>query len=405
LAERVSGGLFAPAGYVQPAAPAHARPRPKASPGGIGRVCLFYPAANLPAPAFLAGKRPHPVLMLGKMPAAPGHCAPLQPEGGKHIMNRLISLLSLAIALLAAIPAHAEDVVRLGNLKFAHYGAVSYMKEIAPKYGLKIEERFFAKGIDILPAIIAGEIDVSASAVDAAIAGRAQGVPIYAIAGFANGGARIVAAKDTGITTIAGLKGKKVGVARGGAQELLLLAELDKYGLTWSDKPGKDVQIVYMAFADLNQAVMSKNLDAMSQSEPQASQAINKGFGVEIIKPYDTALGRPVRSLVMTEKMYKERSDVAARFVKCFVEATKTFIADPALAEKYVRETMFKNQITPQDFHDAISNSPYSFELTIEHVQLTTDLMQKYGVGRMANPPVAKEWVKVDLLAAATAPK
>ena len=317
-------------------------------------------------------------------------------------MRRLTSFTLFLIALIAAAPASAQDIVRLGNLKFAHYGAISYMKEIAPKYGLKIEERFFAKGIDIMPAITAGEIDVAASAVDAAIAGRSQGVQIYVVAGFARGGARIVAAKDSGIASIAALKGKKVGVARGGAQELLLLAELDKFGLTWSDKPGKDVQLVYMAFADLNQALMAKDLDAISQSEPQASQALNKGFGVEILKPYDTQLGVPVRSLVMTEKMYKERGDVAARFLKCFVEATRAFITDPALAEKYVRETMFKNQITPQDFQDAIGNSPYSFEISVEHVQLTTDLMQKYGVGRMANPPSAADWVKLDLLTAAT---
>lgn len=321
-------------------------------------------------------------------------------------MQRMLTFMVSALALVTAtFAAHAEDVVRLGNLKFAHYGAVSYIKEIAPKYGLKIEERFFAKGIDIMPAITAGEIDVSASAVDAAIAGRAQGVPIYVVAGFANGGARIVAGKESSITGIAGLKGKKVGVARGGAQELLLLAELDKFGLTWSDKPGKDVQIVYMAFADLNQALMAKDLDAISQSEPHASQAINKGFGVEILKPYDTELGVPVRALVITEKLYKERPDVAQRLLQCFVAATKAFMADPALAEKYVRETMFKNQITSQDFKDAIGNSPYAFEITVKHVQLTTDLMQKYGVGRMATPPVAAAWVKLDLLTKALASK
>ena len=127
--------------------------------------------------------------------------------------------------------ASAEDVVRLGNLKFAHYGAVSYMKEIAPKYGLKIEERMFAKGIDILPAIVAGEIDAAASALDGAIAGRTQGVPIYAVAGFAKGGARIVARSDLAIKSVADLKGKKVGVTRGGAHELLLFAELEVHGL------------------------------------------------------------------------------------------------------------------------------------------------------------------------------
>src|SRR5438045_3655195 len=98
--------------------------------------------------------------------------------------------IAFSIVLLGAFhAANAEDVVRLGNLKFAHYGAVSYMKELAPKYGLKIEERMFAKGVDILPAIVAGEIDVSASAADGAIAGRASGVPIYVVAGFAKGGA------------------------------------------------------------------------------------------------------------------------------------------------------------------------------------------------------------------------
>jgi len=84
--------------------------------------------------------------------------------------------------------------------------------------------------------------------------------------------------------------------------------------------------------------------------------------------------------------------------MRCFVEATKTFIDKPEIAEKYVRENMFKGQITRDDFADAISNSPYSYDVTPEHIQITTDLMQKYGIGKMAKPPVAKDWVKTDLL-------
>ncbi|MEP6940345.1 MAG: hypothetical protein ABI846_11325, partial [Rudaea sp.] len=60
-------------------------------------------------------------------------------------MKSIRILFALALAA-SATAAQAQDVVRLGNLKFAHYGAVSYMKEIAPKYNLKIEERMFAKG-------------------------------------------------------------------------------------------------------------------------------------------------------------------------------------------------------------------------------------------------------------------
>ncbi|GAO03874.1 ABC transporter substrate-binding protein [Anaeromyxobacter sp. PSR-1] len=311
----------------------------------------------------------------------------------------MVRIAALAALLaLASGPAHAEDTVRLGNLKFAHYGAVSYMKEHCKKFGLNVEEIVFPKGIDIFPAIVKGEVDLAASAADAAIANRSGGGQVYVVAGFAKGGARLVAAADQSITKVADLKGKKVGVARGGAQELLLLAELSKAGLTWSDRPGKDVQIVYMAFADLNQALMQKQIDAMCQSEPQSSQAINKGFGKEVLKPYDTPLGEPVRVMVMTEKLYKERPQVAQKVLDCFVDATKYFIDNPKAAEKYVVEQMFKGQITPEDYRDAISNSPFSYDVTAEHIQITTDLMAKYGVGKMQKPPKATDWVKVDLL-------
>lgn len=312
-------------------------------------------------------------------------------------IGKAAALVALA-GLVTAGSAQAQEVVRLGNLKFAHYGAVSYIKEIAPKCGIKVEERVFAKGLDVMSAVLAGELDVGATASEAAISGRAGGAPIYVVAGFAKGGARLVGRSDLNLKSVKDLKGKKVGVTRGGIQEVLLLAELQQAGLTVSEQPGKDVQTVLLAYADLNQALLGKHIDAMMQSEPQSSQAINKGYGSEILKPYDTPIGEPIRTMVMTEKFYKERRPVAEKFMRCFVEATKTFIDQPATAEKYVRETVFKGQITSDDFQDAIGNSPYSYDVTPEHIQVTTDTMVKTGVGKMAKPPVAKDWVKTDLL-------
>jgi NitT/TauT family transport system substrate-binding protein len=310
---------------------------------------------------------------------------------------------TLAAVLLSTVTAgaQAQDVVRLGNLKFAHYGAVSYIKEIAPKCGIKVEEHIFAKGLDVMQAIIAGELDIGTTASEAAIAGRAGGAPIFVVAGFAKGGARLVGRTDLNLKTVKDLKGKRVGVTRGGIQEVLLLAELQRNAMTFSDQPGKDVQLVFLAYADLNQALLGKNIDAMMQSEPQSSQAINKNYGTEILKPYDTPIGEPVRTMVMTEKFYKERRPVAEKFMSCFVQATKTFIENRALAEKYVREVVFKGQITKDDFDDAIGNSPYTYDITPEHIQITTDVMVKTGVGRMSKPPLARDWVKTDLLDAA----
>ena len=308
----------------------------------------------------------------------------------------------VACALLSSLSAYAaDDVIRLGNLKLAHFAAVSYIKEIAPKCGIQVQESTFAKGLDVMQAIIADELDVGATASEAAISGRAKGVPIYVVAGFAKGGARLVARPDAGIKSVKDLKGKKVGVTRGSIQELLLATELAQNGLTSADAPGKDVQLIYLSYPDLNAALIGKNLDAIMQTEPQASQALNKKFGVEVIKPYDTPIGEPVRTLVMTEKFYKDHRATAEKFMRCFVEATKTFIDNKAVAEKYVTQTLFKGQITKDDFDDAIGNSPYSYDITPEHIQISTDLMFKAGIGKMDKPPVAKDWVKTDLLEAA----
>ena len=316
-------------------------------------------------------------------------------------MTKVFGSILFAATLLAAGGAQAQEVIRLGNLKLAHFGAVSYIKEVAPKCGIRVEEKIFAKGLDVIQAIIAGELDVGATASEAAISGRAGGAPIVAVAGFARGGARLVARPELGVKSVAQLKGKRVGVTRGAIQEVLLMAVLAKHGLTSAPTPGKDVQLVYLSYPDLNQALLGKQIDAMMQSEPQSSQAINKGFGAEVLKPYDTPIGEPVRTLVMTEQFYRERRPAAEKFMRCFVEATRTFIDQPAVAEKYVREAIFKNQISSDDFQDAIRNSPYSYALTPEHIQVTTDTMARTGVGRMARPPLARDWVRTDLLAAA----
>jgi NitT/TauT family transport system substrate-binding protein len=304
-------------------------------------------------------------------------------------------------ALLAAGAAQAQEVVRLGNLKFAHYGAVSYIKEIAPKCGIKVEERIFAKASDVMQAIMAGELDVGTTASEASISGRAGKAPIYVVAGFAKGGARLVARPDINIKAVRDLKGKKVGVTRGSILEVLLMAELQNAGLSADTAPGKDVQLVFLSYPDLNQALLGKNIDAMMQSEPQSSQAINRGFGVEVLKPYDTPIGEPVRTMVMTEDFYTAHRPVAEKFMRCFVQATSTFIRDPLLAEKYVLDSVFKGRITSDDFRDAMGNAQYTYDITPEHIQITTDVMAATGVGKMARPPQATDWVRTDLLAAA----
>ena len=318
--------------------------------------------------------------------------------------HRLFAIMLGAVAVLTVpASASAQDVVRLGNLKFAHYGAVSYMKEIAEKYGLKSRSgsspRAWTSCRPSSPArSTSARRGLGRPPSPAAPAARRSIV----VAGFAKGGARLVAGKDSGIKTLADLKGKKVGVTRGGAQELLLLAELAKAGLTWSDKPGKDVQHRLPGLRRPQPGAAAKQIDAMCQSEPQSSQAINKGFGVEMLQALRHADRRADPRAGDDREAVQREARTSPQRVHAAASSRRrdTSSQDPTLAEKYVRETDVQGPDQRRGFPGRHrQRAPTPTTSRAEHIQITTDLMEKYGVGRMATPPRAADWVKLDLLA------
>ncbi len=314
-------------------------------------------------------------------------------------MARQAPAVALAMSVLVAGPAAAEDLVRLGNVRYVHFGAISYMKELGPKYGLKIEQAYFPKGLDVMAQFRASKLDVGATATDVAIKGWANGSPIYIVAGFGRGAARLVARADAPLASVKALKGKRVGALHGAAQELLLYAELVQHGMTWSTEPGEDVRIVLIDTpVELNKALESGAVDAISQSEPYASAAIGRGFAKEILKPYDTILGEPIRSLSMTRDLYDKNPDLALRILRCFVEATRRFVASPELAERYVREDMFGGKLTHEDWVDSVSNFTYAADMSVDQVQATAYFMVKYGAGKLPSHPIAADFVRLGLL-------
>ena len=51
------------------------------------------------------------------------------------------------------------------------------------------------------------------------------------------------------------------------------------------------------------------------------------------------------------------------------------------------------------EYQEAMSNASFTYDITQQHVQVTTDMMVRLGVGRLRRAPKATEWVRLDLLA------
>ena len=99
----------------------------------------------------------------------------------------------------------------------------------------------------------------------------------------------------------------------------------------------------------------------------------------------------------------KRRALVARRdrLLEAFVDATKTLLEKPDVAKRFYTDVVFKGNLTAQEYDAALANSPFSYDVSVDHIQKTIDAMVKYGVGRMEHPPSAREFVKTDLLEAA----
>jgi NitT/TauT family transport system substrate-binding protein len=108
-----------------------------------------------------------------------------------------------------------------------------------------------------------------------AIALREQGVPIKIVYLGHRDGSAVMVHKDSGITTMEGLRGKRVAVPnRFSNQRLLIFRALRDAGMSVND-----IQLVEMPPPDMPAALYSKAVDAISSGEPFMGQTELDGYG------------------------------------------------------------------------------------------------------------------------------
>jgi sulfonate transport system substrate-binding protein len=187
-------------------------------------------------------------------------------------------LLAGALAALASslmLPAHAAETLRIGFQKSSTLITLlktqgTLEKTLAGK-GIAVTWHEFPSGLPLLEALNVGNVDISADVADT--------VPIFAQAAQAKltylaeespspSAQAIVVRKDSAITQLADLKGKKVAVTKAAGSHYLLIAALNKAGLAFSD-----IQPAYLSPADGRAAFENNKVDAWVTWEPFLTSA------------------------------------------------------------------------------------------------------------------------------------
>jgi len=199
------------------------------------------------------------------------------------------STLLLALAVLA--PAQAADqALRIGYQKggglLAVLKAQGTLEQALGAQGYRVSWREFQAGPQLLEALNAGSIDVGYTGSPPPIFAQAAGIDLVYLGAEPASEAveAILVPTASPIHDVAGLKGRKVAVQKGSSANFLLVAALEKAGLSF-----KDIQPVYLPPADARAAFVNGSVDAWVVWDPYLA-AIQQSQPVRVLADYQGLL-------------------------------------------------------------------------------------------------------------------
>jgi len=162
----------------------------------------------------------------------------------------------------------------------------------------------------------AGSIDFGSTAGSAALVAKINGNPIKSIYVYSRPEwTALVTRKDTGITKIAELKGKRVAVTRGTDPHIFLVRALLSAGLS-----EKDIQPVLLQHPDGKTALIRGDVDAWAGLDPMMAQAEVED-GAKLF--YRNAAANTWGILNVREEFAKQHPDLVKRVLAVYEQARK----------------------------------------------------------------------------------
>jgi sulfonate transport system substrate-binding protein len=238
-------------------------------------------------------------------------------------MRRLLAPISAvaAVAVLAGCAAAAGSgskpekvsgkgggvVLRIGDQKA---GSRALLAAAGLLDGTSYQVRWseFSSGPPLLEALNANAVDIGAVGDTPPVFAAAGGSQIRLVAATYSKptGSAILVPKDSSITSLSGLKGKKVALAKGSSANALVLNALASAGLTFAD-----ITPAYLAPADALAAFTQGSIDAWSIWDPYTALAQEK-TGARILVDGSNGLQSGLGFNVSTPTVLADKGKAAA---------------------------------------------------------------------------------------------
>lgn len=303
------------------------------------------------------------------------------------ICKRMSAATILGLAAAPAAMAADQVVFQLdwlpGGDKAPIYVCID--KGFCADAGIEVKIEPGRGSSEAITRLATGASDIGSADIGALMAAKvAENVPITPIMSIFNKGPHaFFALKDSGVSTIEDVKGKKVATSPFTSSNVFLPLVLADKGLTEADitltktDPGALGPMLMTGATDVIIAWMTN----VSIFEGQAAQA---GKELEILPWYAAGLDLYSASLLASDKFLTERPDVARRFVKAFKTSMEYVKAEPKESAAAV------NRLVPELPADLVEGAIMD-TMILEFNEVT----DKDGLGVFEPTRLAETWKRV----------
>jgi ABC-type nitrate/sulfonate/bicarbonate transport system substrate-binding protein len=271
-------------------------------------------------------------------------------------------LLALAAMLFLALPAAAQDRLRLGYPAGMNGQIVTILEKanLAASRGLEVEYTFFQNGPPMMEAFAAGQLDVAVTSLMplATFAARLPGQAVI-VSGLGHSSYGLLVKAASPVAGLSDLKGRRVAVSFGSDSHLDLLASLAEAGID----PATGVELLNIQPAELPVALEKDHADAILIRQPQVLR-LQQSLGARLIKSW------PHTYVVLARADYLEKHPGAIRsLVGTLADSVAYIRARPEQAAEWfgdklrvdaatVRQVSAENPLIASPHHHQLGVTP-----------------------------------------------
>lgn len=209
-----------------------------------------------------------------------------------------------------------KDIVKVGWMPTDHHAPafIASTRNFFQQNNINVEFIKFTAGPQIMAQVVAGTIDIGMAGVPPVLSALDSDSTIKIVGAIHNNGSGLFVKKGSGITSVAGLKGKTIAVPSiGSIQDIMLREQLKKAGVSYEN----DVSIKGpMPGGDMITAMSTGTIDAAIMWEPFVTMAVQQNVAEVLLWSEDMRPGHPCDTITTTTVFMEKYPDSLKAFFR-----------------------------------------------------------------------------------------